>query len=41
MGIEINVTKGVSLAGIKGKFYDGPLDNIIRKFGEELQKDKP
>ena len=27
--------------GIDGKFYDGPTDNLLRKFCEELQKEQP
>jgi hypothetical protein len=39
MGLKINVPKGISLPGIDGKFYDGSLDDLMLKFGKELQKD--
>ena len=41
MGREIKVQKGIDLPGINGKFYDGPLDDPMRKFGEEIQKEQP
>ena len=41
MNIKLNIPKDVSLAGIKGKFYDGLIDNALEKLGEELQKEQP
>jgi hypothetical protein len=41
MGIKIETPEDISLPGINGQFFNGPLDDIARKLGEELQKEQP
>ena len=41
MNLNLDIPKDISLAGIKGKFYDGPFDNYFQKLGTELQKEQP
>ena len=41
MNLKLHIPKDISLAGIKGKFYDGPFDNYFQKLGAELQKEQP
>ena len=37
MNIEIKIPEGIDLPGIKGDFYNGPLDDFILKYNQELQ----
>jgi len=37
MGNEIPIPKDFDLPGIHGKFYEGPLDDLLRKIGENMQ----
>jgi hypothetical protein len=41
MAIELKIPKDINLPGINGKFYDGPMDNVMKRWGEELQKEQP
>ena len=41
MNIEIKIPEGIDLPGIKGDFYNVPLDHFFRKLGEQLQKEQP
>ena len=37
MGLKIEVPEGIDLPGINGRFYNGPLDDFILKYNQELQ----
>jgi hypothetical protein len=41
MNIEIKIPEGIDLLGIKGDFYNGPIDDFFRKPGEQLQQEQP
>ena len=41
MNIEIKIPEGIDLPGIKGDFYNGPIDDFFRELGEQLQQEQP
>jgi hypothetical protein len=41
MNIEVKIPEGIDLPGIKGNFYNGPLDDFFKKLGEQLQQEQP
>ena len=41
MNLNLHIPKDISLPGIEGSFFDGPMDNYFQKVGAELQKEQP